>query len=96
MISKLVSHLAASFEIKLEAAYCLCHIAAHQQKPWAEAMLKEEALKNFIPLLKSHDGEAIHIALAYLEAMFKMLVSMVGITGDRYMCCIDILTHDSH
>lgn len=39
-------------------------------------MLKEGALKSFVPLLKSHDGEAIHVALNYFEAMFKLLVGI--------------------
>lgn len=74
MTSKLVSLLTSSYEIKIEAAYCLCHIATHQEAGWAETMLSEGAVKAFIPLLKSHDGEEIHVALTYLEAMFKLLV----------------------
>ena len=75
VIGKLVTLLSSSFEIKLEAAYCLCHIAIHQQKEWADAMIKEGAVKAFVPLLKSHDGEEIHIALTYFEAMFRVMVS---------------------
>lgn len=76
-MSKLVQLLNSSFEIKLEAAYCLCHVATHQQKAWAEAMLEEKALEGFVPLLKSHNGEEIHIALTYFEAMFRLLVGII-------------------
>lgn len=76
VIPKLVTLLSSSFEIKLEAAYCLCHIAIHQQKEWAEIMIEAEAVKAFVPLLKSHDGEEIHVALTYFEAMFRLLVNM--------------------
>lgn len=74
LIEKLVKHLSSSYEIKMEAAYCLCHIAIHQQKEWAEAMLEKQAVKAFVPFLKSHDGEEIHVALTYFEAMFRILV----------------------
>lgn len=74
VIAKLVALLISSFEIKLEAAYCLCHIASHQQTEWADAMMKENAVKAFVPLLKSHDGEEIHVALTYFEAMFRLMV----------------------
>ena len=74
VIDKLVSLLSSSYEIKLEAAYCLCHLATHQQSSWATMMLDAEAVKAFVPLLKSHDGEAIHVSLTYFDAMFKILV----------------------
>jgi len=42
---------------------------------WAKQLLEAGAVKSFVPLLKSHDGEEIHVALTFLEAMFRVLVS---------------------
>lgn len=77
VLPKLVSLLSGTqFDIRIEAAYSLCHVATHQQKEWADAMIEAEAVKAFVPLLKSHDGEDIHVALTYFEAMFRLLVCL--------------------
>ncbi|XP_067934669.1 uncharacterized protein [Watersipora subatra] len=93
VITKLVSLLASSFEIKLEAAYCLCHIATHGRKEWAEAMMEEGAVKAFVSLLKSHDGEVIQVALTYFEAMFRVLGCTKQFEEAGGLACIEPLEY---
>jgi hypothetical protein len=58
--------LSATFDVKKEAAYTMCNIAAHGDE-FCTKLLEHGVLKAMVPLFKSTDIDTIHYALSFTE-----------------------------
>ncbi|XP_074641679.1 uncharacterized protein LOC141899333 [Tubulanus polymorphus] len=67
-----VNLLSAAYDIKKEAAYCICNLVCHGDE-FCQFISHSDAIVSMIPLLKvsGNDVELIHLALCFYEAMFR-------------------------
>lgn len=70
MVPPIISMLSSIFDIRKEALYALCNIAAHGQRYCCE-MLRNNALSSVVPLLKLKDIEICQSALSLIEMMLN-------------------------
>ncbi|XP_064612301.1 uncharacterized protein LOC135476260 [Liolophura sinensis] len=66
-----VEQLSAAYDIKSEAMYFLCNVAHHGAQ-FCEELVNLGAVPKVIPLLKSHDAELVHLALAFCEMILRL------------------------
>jgi hypothetical protein len=66
LLASMMKLLSATFDVKKEAAYTMCNIAAHGEKFCTE-LLEHGVLKAMIPLFKSTDVDTVHYALSFSE-----------------------------
>ncbi|XP_077995455.1 uncharacterized protein LOC144448946 [Glandiceps talaboti] len=68
---KMIQLLHSTFDIKKEAALCLCNLAHHGEK-YCEGLIKQEVFPHVIAMLKSHDPEMVMEALWFSEMLLRM------------------------
>lgn len=66
LLASMMKLLAATFDVKKEAAYTMCNIAAQGDK-FCTALLEAGVLKAMIALFKSADVDTVHYALSFTE-----------------------------
>lgn len=78
LLSSIVNLLSSTYDVKKEAAYTLCNVAANVVE-LCGCLLEKGALTAIIPLLKSSDVDTIHYALTLTELMLQNCTEAVQV-----------------
>jgi hypothetical protein len=70
LVTSIAGLLSATFDVKKEAIYTLCNVAAHGAE-CTQRLMSAGALQQAVPLLKSTDLETVHYALSFCEMMLQ-------------------------
>jgi hypothetical protein len=71
LLASIAGLLSATFDLKKEAAYTLCNIAAHGANFCQKLVDEGAALPAMIALLKSSDLDTVHYALSFCEMIMQ-------------------------
>ncbi|XP_013406767.1 importin subunit alpha-8-like isoform X1 [Lingula anatina] len=72
LLSQLVFLLLDSFDIRKEAAFCVCNISC-QGAEFCQALVNQGCLPGMLSLLKVSDLEAVNLALGFSEMVLRLL-----------------------
>lgn len=97
LLPVLVSQLASTFHVRKEAAFALCNIATHGQRFCSE-LHRNNVLPSILPLLKSTDAEACHLALSLVEMIlhFKPEQAAKEFEECHGLDCLEALEYSSN
>ncbi|ESO08615.1 hypothetical protein HELRODRAFT_185404 [Helobdella robusta] len=70
LLPTVISLLNSAYNIRYEAAYCLCNIAQHGDDICRE-IFKQHAIPNIVPTLKSHDLELVSMSLSLIQMIMQ-------------------------
>lgn len=67
ILPNIVNHLNSAYEIRREAAVCICNLSCQKNSCYFASCCSENAVKSFLDFFKVHDADLIWLAMSFFE-----------------------------